>query len=114
MGEVFKEGVAYVRHTWPVRTLILTLAMVNLTASAYAVLLPVFGLVQRVGAVSQADIEATLNMGVGMVVVLPAGSVAAATALLDARGVGSWVLGEVSAATGEPASVEVSGSHPAR
>ncbi len=75
---------------------------------------PVFGLVQRVGAVSQADIEATLNMGVGMVVVLPAGSVAAATALLDARGVGSWVLGEVSAATGEPASVEVSGSHPAR
>ena len=42
MGEVFKEGVAYVRHTWPVRTLILTLAMVNLTASAYAVLLPVF------------------------------------------------------------------------
>ena len=42
MGQVFREGVAYVWHTWPVRTLILTLATVNLTASAYAVLLPVF------------------------------------------------------------------------
>ena len=32
---------------------------------------PIFNLVQQVGNVSQPDIEATLNMGVGMVVVMP-------------------------------------------
>lgn len=42
VGEVFKEGLAYAWHTWSVRTLILTLIALNLTASAYAVLLPVF------------------------------------------------------------------------
>ena len=42
MRDVFSEGVHYAWHTWPVRTLILTLIAVNLTASAYAVLLPVF------------------------------------------------------------------------
>jgi len=41
VGEVFREGVAYVRQTWVVRLLILTLVAVNLTASAYVVLLPV-------------------------------------------------------------------------
>ena len=34
---------------------------------------PVFGLVQQVGRVSRPDLEATLNLGVGMVAVLPAG-----------------------------------------
>ena len=42
VGEVFKEGLAYAWQTWSVRTLILTLIALNLTASAYAVLLPVF------------------------------------------------------------------------
>ncbi len=42
MGEVFKEGLAYAWQTWSVRTLILTLIALNLTASTYAVLLPVF------------------------------------------------------------------------
>jgi len=42
MGEVFREGLDYAWHTWPVRVLILTLMALNLTASAYAVLLPVF------------------------------------------------------------------------
>ena len=42
MGEVFREGLDYAWHTWPVRMLILTLMALNLTASAYAVLLPVF------------------------------------------------------------------------
>ena len=42
MGEVFKEGVRYAWQTWPVRMLILVLIALNLTASAYAVLLPVF------------------------------------------------------------------------
>ena len=42
MRDVFREGVHYAWHTWPVRMLIVTLIVVNLTASAYAVLLPVF------------------------------------------------------------------------
>ena len=42
MGEVFKEGLHYAWQTWSVRTLILTLIALNLTASTYAVLLPVF------------------------------------------------------------------------
>ena len=42
VGQVFREGVAYAWQTWTVRTLILTLIALNLTASAYAVLLPVF------------------------------------------------------------------------
>ena len=42
VGEVFREGLAYAWQTWTVRTMILTLIALNLTASAYAVLLPVF------------------------------------------------------------------------
>lgn len=41
-GKVFREGLDYVWRNQPIRLLILTLAMVNLTASSYAVLLPVF------------------------------------------------------------------------
>jgi MFS family permease len=41
-GAVFREGLAYVWGNQPIRLLILSLAMVNITASSYAVLLPVF------------------------------------------------------------------------
>jgi MFS family permease len=42
VGHVFKEGVRYAFDTWPIRTLLIVLALLNFTASAYAVLLPVF------------------------------------------------------------------------
>ena len=42
VGQVFKEGVRYAWQTWSIRWLIITLIALNLTASAYAVLLPVF------------------------------------------------------------------------
>ena len=42
VGQVFKEGVVFAWRTWVVRMLIVTLIALNLTASAYAVLLPVF------------------------------------------------------------------------
>ncbi len=42
VGSVFREGVRYAFDTWPIRTLLLVLALINFTASAYAVLLPVF------------------------------------------------------------------------
>jgi phosphoribosylformylglycinamidine cyclo-ligase len=71
---------------------------------------PVFGLVQRLGEISQPDIEATLNMGVGMALVLPATSVDAAQRELSSRGIASWVCGEVLAGDG---SVRLEGVHKA-
>lgn len=56
---------------------------------------PIFQLVQSVGALSQSDVDATLNMGVGMVAILPQDQVSAALAALRARDVQSWVLGEI-------------------
>jgi phosphoribosylformylglycinamidine cyclo-ligase len=89
---------------------------------------PVFGTVGALGAVPRADLERTLNMGVGFVAVLPPGGVDAATALLEARGIPTWVMGEVTAAGGAPVehgtevvrgakgvdggSVQVVGEHP--
>ncbi|MCK9260603.1 MAG: MFS transporter [Azoarcus sp.] len=42
MSQVFREGLSYVWREYPVRMLIFVLATVNVTASSYAVLLPVF------------------------------------------------------------------------
>lgn len=60
----------------------------------------IFQLVQQVGGLTQADVDATLNMGVGMAAVLPADGADAAIAALGARGVESWVLGEIVASEG--------------
>ncbi len=74
----------------------------------------VFDLVQRLGGVSQPDIEATLNQGVGMVVLLPQSSVAPAQELLSAAGIASWVAGTATASTDGTAAVQLHGAHPAR
>ncbi|GHJ40075.1 phosphoribosylformylglycinamidine cyclo-ligase [Streptomyces sp. TS71-3] len=56
---------------------------------------PVFELVGGVGRVEQPELERTLNMGVGMLAVLPeAGANTALTLLVD-RGITAWVAGEV-------------------
>jgi len=60
---------------------------------------PVFGLVGRLGPVSRGELERTLNMGVGMVAVLPDGD--AAVRLLADRGVPAWIAGEVVPGTGQ-------------
>jgi len=74
---------------------------------------PVFGLVQQAGQVSTEDLEATLNLGVGMVVVLPPASVDAAVAVLAERGLPAWPCGTVHAAKGDaPGAVSLSGRHP--
>jgi phosphoribosylformylglycinamidine cyclo-ligase len=56
---------------------------------------PVFDVVRRVGAVSQDDLESTLNCGVGMVALLPADDVDRAVATLERFGVHAWAAGEV-------------------
>ena len=72
----------------------------------------IFELVRDLGRVSQADIEATLNQGVGMIALLPAEQADAALALLNRRGVRSWICGEAATGEdGEPGTVELVGSH---
>lgn len=74
---------------------------------------PVFGLVQEAGRVSTPDLEATLNLGVGMVALLPAEAVEPAVALLAARGLRAWPCGTVRVAEGDASgSVQLSGRHP--
>lgn len=72
---------------------------------------PVFGFVQRVGDISQSDIEAALNMGVGMAAVLPESQVDQAGRMLAGFGIDSWVCGRVVAAPQQPAQVRLLGTH---
>ena len=50
----------------------------------------------RLGDVERAELEKTLNMGVGMVAVVPQESVDAALTTLTDRGVDAWVAGKIS------------------
>ncbi|HET7477395.1 MAG TPA: AIR synthase-related protein, partial [Dermatophilaceae bacterium] len=87
---------------------------------------PVFDLVRQLGQVPVPDLERTLNLGVGFVVVLPATQTDRAVEICRARGIPAWLLGEVSArapqvdvdvtrgAKGvQGGSVQLVGSHPA-
>jgi phosphoribosylformylglycinamidine cyclo-ligase len=59
---------------------------------------PIFRLIERLGEITPSDLEATFNMGVGMVAVLPSESVDEAVRLLAERGLRSWICGSVVAA----------------
>ena len=72
---------------------------------------PVFDLVQSRGRVEQAEMERTFNMGVGMVAVVGPDDADRALAVLTARHVPAWVLGEVVA--GGDGAVTLLGAHPA-
>ncbi|MFM9369127.1 phosphoribosylformylglycinamidine cyclo-ligase [Streptomyces sp. Da 82-17] len=56
---------------------------------------PVFDLVGKAGQVERLELEKTLNMGVGMIAVVPETSVDVALATLADRGVDAWVAGEI-------------------
>ena len=58
---------------------------------------PVFDLVRRVGSVDQADLERTLNCGIGMVALVAPDDVDRASAILDGYGIPAWTAGEVAA-----------------
>ena len=72
---------------------------------------PIFSLVQQVGGISVPDIEATLNMGVGMVALLPAGDDDVARARLADVGIDAWIMGEVSSGPADNAGVTLVGEH---
>ncbi|AYD89137.1 phosphoribosylformylglycinamidine cyclo-ligase [Actinomyces lilanjuaniae] len=59
---------------------------------------PVFSVVRSLGQVPWEDLEATLNMGVGMVAVVDARGVDAVVTVAQGAGIPAWVLGEVSEA----------------
>lgn len=76
---------------------------------------PVFDLVRDLGAVSQPDLEATLNMGVGMVALVAPESADQALRVLADRGLPAWVCGEALAADPRhDQRVTVVGRHPGR
>jgi len=70
---------------------------------------PIFGLVGAQGGVARAELERTLNMGVGMVAVVAPDEADATVRLLAERGVPAWVTGEVRAGSG---AVQLVGNHP--
>lgn len=52
-------------------------------------------MIGRLGSVERRECEATFNMGIGMLAVLPQDQADRATAFLEGRGVGAWVCGLV-------------------
>ena len=73
---------------------------------------PVFDVVRGVGGVEQAELEATLNCGVGMVAIIPGDEVERAIGLLAGHGIRAWAAGEVSAGTDGDGRVSLVGQHP--
>ena len=74
---------------------------------------PVFALIAQRGRVERAEMERTFNMGVGMVVVVSPEDVDRALAMLTARHVPAWVLGEVRVSDDPDAPrVSLIGDHP--
>ncbi|MCP2166126.1 phosphoribosylformylglycinamidine cyclo-ligase [Goodfellowiella coeruleoviolacea] len=74
---------------------------------------PVFALIAQRGRVDRAEMEKTFNMGVGMVAVVSPDEVDRALAVLTARHVPAWVLGEVTRAEDADAPrAELRGTHP--
>jgi phosphoribosylformylglycinamidine cyclo-ligase len=61
---------------------------------------PIFELIRQVGDVATAELERTLNMGVGMVALVAAADADRAVAVLTDRGVPSWVAGRACTGTG--------------
>lgn len=66
----------------------------------------IFRLIGELGSVPQADLERTLNLGVGMIAVVDPSVADAAVERLNARGMKSWILGTVQKDDGTYASNE--------
>jgi phosphoribosylformylglycinamidine cyclo-ligase len=62
----------------------------------------VFQVVRDVGQVPLADLERTLNMGIGFVAVLPASHSDLAVEILKTQGIDAWLLGQVSSLATAP------------
>ncbi|MFZ5817328.1 MAG: phosphoribosylformylglycinamidine cyclo-ligase [Bacillota bacterium] len=56
---------------------------------------PIFGLIQRLGPVEPAEMESTFNLGIGMVLAVPAAEAEKVVAAARELGERAWVIGEV-------------------
>ena len=72
---------------------------------------PVFDLIAELGGVARAELEATVNMGVGMVVLVAPDSAQGALGLLARRGAAAWLLGSIESGEG-PSTARLHGEHP--
>ncbi|MFG2882804.1 phosphoribosylformylglycinamidine cyclo-ligase [Streptomyces sp. NPDC048297] len=71
----------------------------------------IFDLVGRTGNVERLELEKTLNMGVGMMAVVPQESVEVALATLADRGVEAWVAGEITERGDKESGAELVGTY---
>ncbi|MFD0343842.1 phosphoribosylformylglycinamidine cyclo-ligase [Streptomyces sp. NPDC127117] len=71
----------------------------------------VFDLVGKAGQVEQLELEKTLNMGVGMIAIVPAESVDVALTTLADRGIDSWVAGEITERGAHTSGAELVGGY---
>ncbi|MFC4035926.1 phosphoribosylformylglycinamidine cyclo-ligase [Streptomyces polygonati] len=72
---------------------------------------PVFTTVGKLGGVLRPELERTLNMGVGMIAVVPPESVDTALSLLADRGARAWVAGEIRAREADSPAAELTGEY---
>jgi len=72
---------------------------------------PIFGFIQRLGQIDQADLEATFNLGAGFVLILPESALDQAQRSLAQWSVESWVCGRVEPSQGHHGATVV-GRHP--
>jgi phosphoribosylformylglycinamidine cyclo-ligase len=72
---------------------------------------PVFHTVGELGSVERLELEKTLNMGVGMIAVVPQESVDVALSVLADRGLGAWVAGEILERGDRAEAVELTGDY---
>ena len=73
---------------------------------------PVFDVVRRAGALSQDELEATLNCGVGMVALMPPDDADRAVEALGEFRIDAWVAGEVALDDRDGGQVTLLGEHP--
>ncbi|GGR42232.1 phosphoribosylformylglycinamidine cyclo-ligase [Streptomyces roseolus] len=71
----------------------------------------IFDLVGTAGRVERLELEKTLNMGVGMMAVVPAESVDAALTTLADRGLDAWVAGEITERGDKDSGAELVGDY---
>ncbi|MFD3731429.1 phosphoribosylformylglycinamidine cyclo-ligase [Streptomyces sp. NPDC058632] len=72
---------------------------------------PVFDLVGRTGSVERLELERTLNMGVGMIAIVPQESTDVALTTLADRGLDAWVAGEITGRGDRTTGAELVGDH---
>jgi phosphoribosylformylglycinamidine cyclo-ligase len=60
---------------------------------------PIFTMIQRRGRVADDEMFRTFNMGLGLVLAVPAGSADTAVRLLERAGERAWVVGEIASGT---------------